>query len=477
MQNSFYPIPIYILSTGFFLLSCFSSHAFELEQCEEIFLKGKKISDYIKREEEIDERQRNQKYLSLLKSIQTTKDCAKLLEVASLKDNGLLIERSTLASDILESFNQFHYEWVMPKDLDRSKSCVDKYQWDIFDRKAPAYHLTRTLFQKSRKASQVVTAYGEPRVVRKGEDPIVSAQTGRSAQDYKDHLKVDRELSFMGEGEILGFLFERVTDSSRFELPQSSRSQWIKKIPFKNEHNIYQHFGGGILGSPSFLYYHLKKKAYFTSNGNSQLPRNLVYAIYQNLLCSSPDDYSDAADLKAFSSEFIQGPTPNNSRPEKPLLWDHPITKESSCQSCHFPMDRMASGLRNLTLIPSSQSCSDKDIQILYPVFLKSDHTQEMWTQPSPETKDQENQDFSTSYGVGFFKGKRFRSLTQLGNLIAEDPRFYSCQVKRYYQWIHHNYPDQEIIDLLAKGYQEHQNGLTLIKEVMNRPPVKIQSL
>lgn len=441
-----------------------SVHPSKLQQCEKIFLGGKTIESYIKKEEELPENQRDKKYLTQLNHILKSKDCNELLKMATLKDNGLLIERSLLASDLLESFNQFHYQWVMPKDLDRSKNCVDRYQWDIYDPKAPAYHLTRALFQKNRKASQIVTSYGESRIVREGEDPTISPRTGRSSEEYKQALKTEKDLSFIGDGEIIGFLFERATNSPQFFLPRNrnNKEKWKKKMPFQNEHNIYQHFGGGILGSPSFLYYHLKERAYYESNGFRQLPRNLVDSIFQNLLCSSPSKYSNAEEIKSYTKEFAQ-PSQDN---ETSMAWNHPITKDASCLECHYPMDRMASGFRNLTLIPSTPNCSEKDIQILYPVFLKSDHSQEMWQISGNASSDP--LDFSSSYGAGYFKGKRFRTLNQLGNLIAEDPRFYSCQVKRYYQWIHQRYPTKETVEALSKQYSQHQDGLTLLKEVLN---------
>ncbi len=454
--------PFNILFSGLLLTLSFHASALEFERCAEVFLGGNSVDTYIKKEEALPENQRDEKYLARLKKIQSSKDCHELLKFASLKDNGLLIDRSLLASDLLETFNQFHYQWIMPKDLDRSKTCVDKYQWDIFDPQAPAYHLTRTLFQKSRKASQSITAYGEPRIVRKGEDPTNSTRTGLEGKTYKDNLKIEREITFMGSGEVLGFLFERSTNSPVFEIPSTNQAQWKKKMPFQNEHNIYQHFGGGILGSPSYLYYHFKEKAFYEADGTRKLPRKLVDSIFQNLLCSSPSEFTTQQQLKNFTDDFLQ-----INKEEKALPWNHPITKEASCLGCHLPMDSMASGFRNLTLIPSSKVCSEDNIQILYPVFLKSDHSGEMWQVGPKDTN--ENYDFSSSYGAGYFKGKRFRSLTQLGNLIAEDINFYSCQVKKYYQWIHKQYPSDEVVNKLSKSYLEHQDGFTLIKEIVEQ--------
>lgn len=455
-----------ILLSGLFLLCTSTSWAYPLKQCESVFLKGKTVEDYIKIEEALPERERDQKYLSRLKGILKSKDCNKLLEFAALKDNGLLIDRTLIASDLLESFNDFHYRWIMPKDLDRSATCVDKYEWDIFDRKSPAYHLTRALFQKSRKASQVLTAYGESRIVRKGEDPSVSPKTQVKGEDYKTALKLERDITFPGTGEILGFLFERATDSSQFALPTRNRTQWEKKMPFQTEHNIYQHFGAGLLGSPSYLYYHLKKKAFFAADGTRSMARNLANSIFENLLCSNPDQFNTPEKL----NEFLQAFTPQKNQDGETVesaLWNHPITKESSCLECHYPLDQMAAGFRNLTLIPSAKSCTGSRIQILYPVFLKSDHTQQIWTQS--DTTD--NEDFSSSYGVGHFNGKRFRTIRELGHLISDDIHFYSCQVKHYYQWIHHSYPEAKVVEKLAKNYKQSQDGLSLIRDILNEAP------
>lgn len=460
----------YVLLSGLLLLCTPSLWAFDFKQCQQVFLKGKSIDDYISIEMQLPEQQRSIKYITRLKSLKKSKDCSKLLSFASLKENGMLIDRSRLASDLLESFNEFHYHWLMPKDLDRSKSCVDQYQWDIYDPKAPAYHLTRALFQKSRKASEVLTSYGESRIVRKGEDPTISSKTQHRGEEYKAALKLQKNVTFVGEGEILGFLLKHATDSSQFYLPQGKRNRWKKKMPFQSEHNIYQHFGAGILGSPSYLYYHLKEQAFFESDGTRKLTRNLANAIFENFLCSTPDKFNDPAKLKEYLHTFT--PQHGSDNPtHQPTLWNHPITHESNCLECHYPLDQMAAGFRNLTLIPSAPKCNDSNIQILYPVFLKSDHRQQIWTQVEKEKSETIPQDFSASYGVGYFNTKRFKTLRQLGNLISEDIHFYSCQVKRYYQWIHHSYPNSNIVDKLAKSYINHQDGFTLINEIINQGP------
>jgi len=471
------PRPPYflIISTLSLWPLCSSSWAQNLSHCENLLLNGKTLSDYIKEAKELPEQQRDQKYLTALAKVKKLNKCSALLDMAELKENGLLIERSPIASDLLNTFNQFHFKWIMPEDNDRTKTCNDQYQWDVFDPKAPAYLMTRTLFQKKKEASQIVLSYGEPRIVRQGDDPTTSKRTQRTGEDYKEALGLEKEFSFIGDGEILGFLYERALNSTQFTIPKSNQARWADKMPFKNEHNIYQHFGAGLLGSPSFLYYHLKKKAFYESDGSKHLSRSLVDSIFQNLLCSSPDQYFNQEDLTAFTKEFSQSNTQSTSE----TLWNHPITKEENCLSCHFPMDKMASGFRNLTLIPSSEQCDQKQIQVLYPIFLKSNHVQEMWRQASKDKNEEQkdSQDFSASYGTGSFRGKRFRTLRQLGSLIAEDPNFYSCQVKRYYQWIHKSYPQEKTIERLGREYQKHQDGLKLLSEILDTPPTVVKDL
>ena len=425
----------------------------ELNLCEKVFLTGEKISSFIEREKK--QESPDAQYISRLEKI---KNCSSLLEMASLKDNGLLKDRSAIASTLLDVFNEFHTKWLMPTDYDRSLKCNDSYQWDIYDKSSPAYHLSRTLFQNERKASMAVTAYGEYRIVRKGEDPTISSRTQKTSQEYKEALGLERELSFSGQGEILGFLYERANDISQFELPVKKNSQWQKAMPFQNEHNIYQHFGAGLLGSPSFLYYHLKEKAHYSSNGKSRLPRKLVDSIFQNLLCSSPEKYFD----KKFQNEYLDSFSDKENK-----MWNHPITKEQNCLKCHLPLDQMAAGLRHLTLIPSQKQCSSPKgaqakIQVLYPIFLKSTHSDQIWNTPN------ENESFfPSSYPVGYLGTKKYRSLRELGKLISEDPLFYQCQVKKYYQWIHNKYPKEEVIKELGQRYQDHQNGIKLLNELI----------
>jgi hypothetical protein len=458
---------LFRFTTLFLFFICFGSNlvwSIEFKYCQDIFLKGQKIADYIQIESSLPQNLQDTTYLNKLNQIQAQQDCMLLLNMALLKDNGLLQERSKLASDLLTTFNEFHYNWIMPKDLDQQVSCNEKYQWDIYDPKTPAYLFTRTFFQKNKKASQIVQAYGEPRIVRKGDDPLISPRTEINAETYKKELNLKRDITFIGQGELLGFLYEKPLDTSQIHL--SNKKEWREKIPFQNEHNIYQHYGAGILGSPSFLFYHHNKHTYFEADGKRSLPRKLAHIIFQQLLCSTPEDAFDPKEFTDFSKDMNTQKT----------LWKHPITEEKSCQSCHYPLDQLAAGYRNLTFLPSHQKCDENQIQVLYPIFLKSDHSQEIWSKNQTNSGPTENLDFSTSYAVGHFNGKRYRTLRQLGALIAEDPRFYSCQVKRYYEWIYQKLPDQNWLNQTTKIYQEEQDGLALMNLILKHPPEETSS-
>jgi len=416
----------------------------KLSDCEGALLGQVKLADHIKKEASKDPI--SSEYLSMLKKIKT---CADLLDMATLKSNGMVKERNPISAKILERFVDLHHEWLMPKSSEQSPSCIDKYQWEVYDRLAPSYHLTRALFQEDRKVQQALTAYGDLRSVRAGDNPTKSLQTGLTDEAYQKFLATNDKFQFSSKEPIVGFLFKRRLSTTNFTTPNSSSPLTAQENWPKENLNVYKHFGGGLLGSPSFLYFYGQGKAFYRSNGRQILPRKYASAIWNNLLCEEPN-------------LSIKQLTHQESSNED---WNHPITQEKNCISCHKPLDTMAAAFRHITFIPTRGDCSDSSAQIHIPFSFKATGTREIWSK-----KDEDkNLPFHLSYPVGFHNEQRIVGLAQLGKSIAKDPRFYRCQVIKYYQFIHQKKPSDDFVETAAKEYQEHQNGMTLLKSIMAR--------
>ncbi|MCR9205830.1 MAG: hypothetical protein NXH75_14690, partial [Halobacteriovoraceae bacterium] len=414
------------------------------DDCSKVFLGGEKLESFRKLDEEENAKETNQVIEQLLKK----KDCKALLGQGLLKSNGLLENRNSISSKILETFVNLHHSWLMPKDLDQPQRCNDKFHKDIYDFKTPAYHLTKTLFQTDRKAALALTSYSDLRSLRVGSNPIQSDLTGIKEEEYEKLLKLDDSFSLTGKEAIVGFLYRRNVEMKQVATSTLlSQKDSFTKVLSENKIPLYRHLGAGLLGTPSFLIHNAPQEAFdqplYMSNGKNILPRKLAKSVLENLLCENllTHKYSGEEDFS----------------------WNHPITKEKKCLGCHHSLDSMAAGFRNLTYVKSNESCSEESPQILIPQYFNTNYTMSFWQNLSDE-EIEKKREFFTSYPVGYISEKkdegRFVGIRQLGKSISEDPRFYQCQVKKYYQFLYNKVPSQELIKKLGEAYQEHQNGL-----------------
>ncbi len=416
------------------------------QACQKKLLSGKTIEDFISIEKESLGEDKESQYLNQLLKLKEQKNCETLLMHAKLADNGLLINRTPLASQILKTFDNFHTEWLTPVDLDRNPQCQDKYHDDFYDPQSPAYHLTRALFQETRKVSLATTAYGDLRVVTKGENPENSKSTGISKDRIKEILGLDNNFEFKGEGEVIGYLYQRRLKMTPPPLSHiAEKDSWKKEIQSK-AFKVLDHLGAGLLGNSRFLVHYAPPEAYSNEiirfDGNRKLPRRLAKAIVENLLCIPLNDHN----------------LPFQEPPQSEDLWKHPLTMEKKCVNCHGILDPISAGLRHLTFIKSKKSCSD--FQLLIPHFFQTQGNANIWS------KNEENP-FHTSLPVGYFGEKRFIGMSQLGKLISEQPEFFQCQVKKYFSFLTGKEIENTRLKSLAKKYQEHQNGIKLLGDII----------
>lgn len=425
--------------------------------CQRKFLGGKLISDFLN--EEKSKENPDASFISELNQLEKKADCLTLLSQAKLKGNGLLEKRNPLSSQILDSFVKFHQEWLTPQDFDQAPTCREAFESDVFDARVPSYHLTRALFQEDRKVSLAITAYGDLRGVRLGENPRVGSITKLTPEEYQKILGLDEPLDLAGDAPLIGFLYKKAASWSEVaghDWSQTNKS-WDQSRQ-KNKFRLYHHQGAGLLGSPSFLIHYAPKTAsqrgLYKTNGKTLLPRKLAQGILRNVLCLDPLSFKAPHDLPEYN-------------------WNHPITKEKQCLNCHHQLDQMAAGMRHLTYLQAKKSCQNESApQLIVPSSFETSYALDLWRGSPPESlnanQNEDQKDFAFSYPIGFFKGKRFVGFSQLGRVLSEGPDFYRCQVKKYFEFIHGSPIDENALSSLTKSYMEEQNGLTLLKKILS---------
>lgn len=443
--------------SGLALVTFPSQAAISFEKCQQIFLNGKSITYFIDKETSKESSDKN--YLNKLKDLLKSEKCESLIRFASLRQNGILENRWEIGSEILDSVTKFHGQWLTPEDSDKGRFCFSNLQEDLYDPLVPAYHLSRALLQDSRKASEAVTSYGDLRSIRAGDNPTVGPRSGFQIEKLNQFFNANNEISFTSNEPLMGFIYQKRIKVKNFKAPKEEGG-WSS-----GEINLFNHQGGGFLGSPSFISSYLpkgvKESSTYRSNGTTTLPRRIARAVLENLLCHKY--LGDKTTV--LSEELGMVPKPNDNT-EGPFYWDHPVTKEKNCLSCHGALDALGSGLRHLTLVPSQTNCLNDSPTVLIPDGFKGQHYQKVWH------KDLDKP-FHQSYPVGEVEGKRFVGFAGLGKRLSESETFYQCQVVKYYQWISGELPTKELTKKLGAEYADHQNGLKLLDKIFNIVEVK----
>ena len=429
------------------------------ERCQSIFLGGKLLQNLIDEEEAVKEENASDgEYLKKLKALKRASSCLSLLEHAQLKTSGILLDRTPLASLILKSFVKFHQNWLMPTDYDKAPQCQDPFHDDVFDPKTPAYHLTRALFQRDRKVSMAITAFGDLRSIRQGENPKKSERSSISGEEYQSMLGLKEPLDLVGDSQLVGFLYKGQVQFEKVAPINWSQtnSSWDKSRERK-KFKLYNHLGGGLIGSPSYLIHYAPIQAFNTklyqTDGRTNLPRKLALGIFNGILCKEPNESVTSVKIDAANK------------------WIHPITSEQKCLGCHTPLDHFASGLRHLTYLNSASNskCSKDNPQVLIPANFETSYSKEVWQ--APQDPNGKKESFSFSYPVGYYEEERFVGFNQLGRLLAQRPEFYQCQVQKYYRYLFEKDIQSELKVELATKYQEHQDGLKLIQDLISNAP------
>ena len=424
--------------------------AISFEKCQQLFLDGKSVTTFIDKEKA--KESPDSGYLNKLKDLVKSKSCESLLRFASLRQNGILENRWEIGSEILENVTKFHSKWLTPENSDKSRFCFSDLQEDLYDPLVPSYHLSRALFQDSRKASEAVTSYGDLRSIRVGENPSIGPKSGLQVEKLNQFFNTEDEIKFTSNEALLGFIYQRRVKIKNFKAPKEEGG-WSS-----GEINLYNHQGGGFLGSPSFITSYLpkgvKESSNYRSNGTTTLPRRIARAVLENLLCHKY--LGDKTTVLSEELGMVTKPVDNN---DGPIYWDHPVTKEKNCLGCHGPLDALGSGLRHLTLLPSQSSCLKDSPTILIPDGFKGRHYQKVWHKNLEKS-------FHQSYPVGEIEGKRFVGFAGLGKRLSESETFYQCQVVKYYQWISGDLPSKELTKKLGAEYADHQNGLKLLNKL-----------
>lgn len=432
--------------------------------------------------------------------------CYAVLDNARLQDSGRPKNESSESRQVLKQFFNLHRSWFSANTQEQAAGFSADYvntSSDVYDFSAPSLMITYYALRDQAKYSDLMRGTTPIEAVRQ-EDPAIRARIGwntSSPSRYKygnnDFFRPN-DFVFRPQGERYANFNPNFPDpififldggsarnpnansivmtapmpqvgeliglrpSTRSFVPPNftldpgtdySRDRNAAKLPIENSRNMFEGFGGGIIGNPEFFLLNAGHPSGTLFNGTTKLPRRWAQAVENTFLCVDTAQRKPLREKDIDSYLITQG---NVSAAELAQFANvAPFRQSKSCLQCHASFDPMASTARNLVL-----GASD----VLQPLYMPSNLSQYYKTTivlgrltvdnsiqlphewlTVPIDTDPANPRYSRTSPTGRL---RYRSsngelidvpvsnMEDLGQAISQQNDYYRCAAKRYFQYL-----------------------------------------
>lgn len=456
-------------------------------------------------------------------SLQPIAACLQIFNRAMLGSNGMVTGTSAdkEAVAIINRFQNFHRTWFSAtkiEDIIDFGRDTGPGTADVYDATEPALALTYHLFKPGAKYQDVLrTSQGF--VAQRMENETSRARLGYTItipnrRVYGNNVEKDKNLiltrksglpedkidQFAVEGSYLltiapkiqvGDLVGIVPQTQSFVLqtlsltPLGPSANYGERQPGLNfTFNIYNSFGGGVLGQPIYNMMNIGHAKGTRFTGAEKLPRRWAYNSMQTFLCAQFPTLREADALPFLDASGTA-----------------PFRKSASCLQCHATMDRAAFTARNLlaggsefTSLPESfdPTMTSKPIDTITS-FRGELPAQSTW--PSSAAPDFHRQSPS---GTLYFRSvtselvnRNVQGISGLGEAMSDTDDYYQCAAKRYFEYFtginvalydrtdpryaeinknltSENLADRKYIETLAASFRASQSLPDLIQQILN---------
>lgn len=248
--------------------------------------------------------------------------CLAVLDQAMLMAQGTVEQPAPepLAEDVLSRFHRLHSSWFLNPRFQEFDD-ISLGTESLYDPTEPAAYITRALLNPTVPASSILTAQDHLRVLRR---PSQGTLYELGSQDFAFDDPPLLRLGPMAGVEVAGPLARdyRLPDDEEIEEEGDD-------LPRRGTFEIGAHYGGGVLGSSSYLLLNVSEALDFSANGGRKMPRKWAKAILHDVLCR---------DLPAIRVE--------DAIPFVVADSAVPFRRQTNCTQCHASIDRIASTIR-----------------------------------------------------------------------------------------------------------------------------------
>lgn len=423
--------------------------------------------------------------------------CLELFDRAKLTTAGVLANRSDLeAHKILRTFHDLHMSWFQSKNHGFI-AATDV----VRDLEEPALYYLRAAFLPSTPFRSVVTlnqglagvrdqksypaekgAFISQRVARHPADFPYTASTlftsvyretpirsNGTFGPFVNKVVVIPDANIVEVGDIAGVKASVAIPMPGFRFVASNEAEISNSVKSgMATFNGNAHFGGGIVGSQSFVMTNMNLSAGQVPKDYDLINRRLTARVYEDLLCHVLPTLTDAD----VASEVL------STSP-------HTFQQGVSCMRCHSSIDGLAFGYRNLVAYVSAAN-PDKETQNFGLNYSGIGMLPQLPGATTFALKAPSGRLHYRELVTGNRRDDTFTGLAALGNLLGNSNDLYTCAAKRYYRFftgvdvdltkpasapldkIHQD----KVLDLGAK-FKTHQSVRTLLQQIFQSDAFK----
>lgn len=448
--------------------------------------------------------------INKLKTAQTTalKECYALLDNAKLQANGRPKVDTEESRQVLRQFFHFTRSWLPNTAQEQIAGFSVEYLWgtvDTFDMNAPAYAMTYYALREGAKYSDLlrgnrgfesIREYDNETRMRHGVNQTnvtryLQGDNSDYARRFQPNVFAFRYSGPLLEGNYDTFRYTDVNNtmevpnyhSTLVTLPRTPMGELAGIVPdtrnfaapnftldpfnnaFVNERrgdllpdvdrtrNMYQGFGGGVIGDPVFFMLNSGHPVGTLFNGSFKLPRRWSQTVQNIFLCIDPT-LRKPVRSKDVTSMVI---TTSNRAADEAANWESipGFRKQSSCMQCHASLDPMASTARNLIIASSdwgshldntTASAGDGTKNTIFISSFTPNSSVTLirdWPSYAAETNALTKMPiYARTAPTGALRYRTSEgelvstpvaNMEELGNAIASQDDFYRCTAKRYF--------------------------------------------
>ena len=342
--------------------------------------------------------------------------CLLVLDKAKLQPNGRLKNINDVESKaVLLSMTKLHTTFFNNRSLKSPSTRFASAANDLYDEQSSALFLTKSLFT-SQGVDSILKGFTDLEGVRSQGRVTARSPSGNFTPEQYTYVYrqggsaiINWDVTYVQTGDLIGVI------NSRQVIIPSVRNNTL------GGKNILGSFGGGLLGTKSYL-----KRSLSSNNptvgydGANNMNRVWSQNVLKDLLCKS-----------------LPAVRLTDGQPYKKKNADSSFRKSDGCIQCHVTMDQLAAGGRALQLENTTGGPSTTNAILRYPFQIKA-------TKPNashwPEKKDADYR-LRPPNGVLYYRSyngdlikRNFANLNQLSGHISKTKDFYTCIAKRYYQ-------------------------------------------